>query len=82
MDEFAKRSNSHSTVHIRDRSAQLLYAGSVHHKSDPTSAIVDNEERSLHFKWWYVVRILQWHHAEGLLVPSLIIDWVLKQLQV
>ncbi|KAJ0818282.1 hypothetical protein HanLR1_Chr00c0367g0745031 [Helianthus annuus] len=41
----------------------------------------DPEEPSLHFKWWYVVRIIQWHYAEGLLLPSLIIDWLLNQLQ-
>ncbi|XWS46099.1 hypothetical protein CRYUN_Cryun14cG0034400 [Craigia yunnanensis] len=50
-------------------------------QSDPASTILDGEEPSLHFKWWYVVRLLQWHHAEGLVLPSLIIDWVLNQLQ-
>ncbi|KAA8520636.1 hypothetical protein F0562_014892 [Nyssa sinensis] len=59
----------------------MVYAGSIQHKSDPTSALLDGEEPSLHFKWWYMVRILQWHHSEGLLLPSLIIDWVLNQLQ-
>ncbi|CAB4300398.1 unnamed protein product [Prunus armeniaca] len=34
-----------------------------------------------HKGWWYVVRLLQWHHAEGLLLPTLIIEWVLSQLQ-
>lgn len=82
MDEFSKRNHSHSTVHVRDRSAQLLYARSVHHISEQKTATVDGEEPSLLFKWWYVVQILQWHHAEGLLVPSLVINWVLKQLQV
>lgn len=82
MDEFAKRSNSHSTVHIRERSAQLLYAGPVHHLSERKSAVVDTEEPSLQFKWSYVVRLLLWQHAGGLLVPSLVIDWVLRQLQV
>ncbi|CAI8613159.1 unnamed protein product [Vicia faba] len=32
-------------------------------------------------EWWFVVRLLQWHHAEGLVLPSLVIDWVLHQLQ-
>ncbi|XVF33327.1 hypothetical protein REPUB_Repub17cG0158800 [Reevesia pubescens] len=81
LDEFFSRNNSHSTQHGRDRLPQMLYAGSLQHRSDPASAILDGEEPSLHFKWWYVVRLLQWHHAEGLVLPSLIIDWVLNQLQ-
>ncbi|KAF2282590.1 hypothetical protein GH714_043219 [Hevea brasiliensis] len=81
LDEFFSRNNSHSALHTRDRSPQMLYAGSVHHRSDPAPAFIDGEEPSLHFKWWYVVRLLHWHHAEGLLLPSAIIDWVLCQLQ-
>ncbi|CAK9134408.1 unnamed protein product [Ilex paraguariensis] len=81
LDEFISRNNSHSNVHIRDRSPQLAYVGSTQNKSDPAAALVDGEEPSLHFKWWYVVRILQWHHAEGLVLPSVLIDWVLNQLQ-
>ncbi|XP_044492152.1 mediator of RNA polymerase II transcription subunit 12-like [Mangifera indica] len=80
LDEFISRNNSHSTQHTRDRSPQVLYAGSVLQRSDP-AAVVDGEEPSLHFKWWYVVRLVQWHHAEGLLLPSHIIDWVLNQLK-
>lgn len=82
LDEFFSRNNFQSTSHGRDRSPQSLYAGSVQQRGDPVSAGFDGEEPSLHFKWWYVVRLLQWHHAEGLLLPSLIIDWVLIQLQV
>ncbi|KAK9274133.1 hypothetical protein L1049_018947 [Liquidambar formosana] len=81
LNEFFSRNNSHSTPHTRDRSPQMLYGGSIQHKSDPASTVLDGEEPSLHFKWWYVVRILQWHHAEGLLLPAPIIDWVLNQLQ-
>ncbi|XP_024996018.1 mediator of RNA polymerase II transcription subunit 12 [Cynara cardunculus var. scolymus] len=81
LDEFVSKNNSHSTMHSKDRSPQFAYAGSMQHKSDSVMALVDGEEPSLHFKWWYVVRIIQWHHAEGLLLPSLIIDWVLNQLQ-
>ncbi|XP_022770436.1 mediator of RNA polymerase II transcription subunit 12-like isoform X2 [Durio zibethinus] len=81
LNEFFSRNNSHSTQHGKDRLPQMLYTGSLQHRSDSTSAILDGEEPSLHFKWWYVVRLLQWHHAEGLVLPSLIIDWVLNQLQ-
>ncbi|KAK9058937.1 hypothetical protein SSX86_021554 [Deinandra increscens subsp. villosa] len=77
LDEFASKSNSHSTLHVKDRSPRFAYGGSHQHMNDP----VDGEEPSLHFKWWYVIRIIHWHYAEGLLLPSLIIDWVLNQLQ-
>ncbi|KAI3829238.1 hypothetical protein L1987_03355 [Smallanthus sonchifolius] len=80
LDEFVQKSNYHSTLHVKDRSPQFAYGGSIQHKNDSLLA-VDGEEPSLHFKWWYVVRIIQWHYAEGLLHPSLIIDWVLNQLQ-
>ncbi|XP_062090335.1 mediator of RNA polymerase II transcription subunit 12 [Humulus lupulus] len=80
FDEFFSKNNSHSTSHIRDRLPQM-YAGSAHLRGDPGSAAPDNEESSLHFKWWYMVRLLQWHHAEGLILPSLVIDWVFRQLQ-
>lgn len=82
LDESISRNSSQSSVNIRDRSPQMVYAGSMQHRGDGTSTVGDGEEPSLHFKWWYVVRILQWHHAEGLIVPSLIIDWVFSQLQV
>lgn len=81
LDEFISKNNSHSSMHSKDRSPQFAYAGSIQHKSDSVMGLNDGEEPSLHFKWWYVVRIIQWHHAEGLLLPSLIIDWVLNQLQ-
>uniref|UniRef100_A0A6N2MBQ1 Mediator complex subunit Med12 domain-containing protein n=2 Tax=Salix viminalis TaxID=40686 RepID=A0A6N2MBQ1_SALVM len=81
LDEYLSRNNPHSAPHSKDRSQQMLYTGSVQHRSDPSSAILDGEEPSLHFKWWYVARLLHWHHAEGLLLPSVIIDWVLSQLQ-
>ncbi|XP_035539760.1 mediator of RNA polymerase II transcription subunit 12-like isoform X2 [Juglans regia] len=80
LDDFFSRNNSHST-YSRDQSPQVPYAGSLQHRSDPASAALDGEEPSLHFKWWYMTRLLQWHNAEGLLLPSLIIDWVLNQLQ-
>ncbi|XP_057464204.1 LOW QUALITY PROTEIN: mediator of RNA polymerase II transcription subunit 12-like [Actinidia eriantha] len=81
LDEFVSRNASHSNTHVRERSPHMVYVGSLQHKSDTASAVLDGDEPSIHFKWWYVVRILQWHHAEGLLLPSLIIDWVLNQLQ-
>ncbi|XP_052192066.1 LOW QUALITY PROTEIN: mediator of RNA polymerase II transcription subunit 12 [Diospyros lotus] len=81
LDEFVSKNGPYSSAHVRDRSAQIAYGGPLQHKSDPASGLIDGEEPSLYFKWWYVVRILQWHHAEGLLLPSLVIDWVINQLQ-
>ncbi|PKI45447.1 mediator of RNA polymerase II transcription subunit 12 isoform X2 [Punica granatum] len=80
LDEFIKN-NSHSNPQLRDRSPQVIYSGSTLQKGEPASSTLDGEEPSLHFKWCYVVRLLQWHHAEGLLLPSPIIEWVLNQLQ-
>ncbi|XP_073045101.1 mediator of RNA polymerase II transcription subunit 12-like [Primulina eburnea] len=77
LDEFITRNNSHSSVNFRDRSSQMVYAGSA----QQISSLMDGEEPSLYTKWWYMVRIIHWHHTEGLLDPSLIIDWVLNQLQ-
>ncbi|CAM8997756.1 unnamed protein product [Rhodiola kirilowii] len=56
-----------------------MCASSTHHKGD--QAAVEGNGHCFHFKWSYVVRLLQWHHSEGLLLPSLIIDWVLSQLE-
>ncbi|KAJ7947292.1 Mediator of RNA polymerase II transcription subunit 12 [Quillaja saponaria] len=81
LDDFFSKNNSRSTPHSRDHSPQLPYAGSLQHRADSVITVSDREEPSLHFKWWYIVRLLQWHHAEGLLIPSVIIDWVLNQLQ-
>ncbi|KAI3449196.1 hypothetical protein Pfo_005861 [Paulownia fortunei] len=81
LDEFMTRNISHSTLHMRDRSSQMVYAGSVQQKGDSCPAVMDGEEPSLYTKWWYLVRIIHWHYAEGLLVPSLIVDWVLNQLK-
>ncbi|KAL5572857.1 hypothetical protein UlMin_022454 [Ulmus minor] len=82
LEEYFSKNISHSAPHSRDRSPQMLYAaGSVHQRGDPASTGLDVEEPSPHFKWWYMVRLLQWHLAEGLILPSLVIDWVLSQLQ-
>lgn len=80
LDEFFSTNNSHSTQYNRDQSPQTLYSGSLQQRSDP-AAVINSEEPSLHFKWWYMVRLVQWHHAEGLLLPSYIIEWVLNQLK-
>lgn len=81
LDEYLSRNSSYPAQQTRDRSPQMLYTGSMQ-KISPASASVYSEEPSLHTKWLYMVRLLLWHHAEGLLFPNLIVDWVLRLLQV
>ncbi|KAF9613946.1 hypothetical protein IFM89_013481 [Coptis chinensis] len=81
LEEFFSKDGSLSTPQGRDQSPQMLLAGSVHLKGDSSLALLEGDEPSLHFKWWYMVRILQWHHTEGLLIPSHIVEWVLSQIQ-
>nr|KYP56202.1 Putative mediator of RNA polymerase II transcription subunit 12 [Cajanus cajan] len=76
LDEYLSKNASHSASHGRERSPQMPYTGSLQNKSEPLLSVSDGERPSLHFRWWYIVRLLQWHHAEGLLHPSLVIDWV------
>ncbi|KAJ0250023.1 hypothetical protein HA466_0142350 [Hirschfeldia incana] len=80
LDELLSRNSSYPSQQTRDKSPQMLYAGSLQ-KNSPSSASLYGEETSLHFKWRYMVRLLQWHHTEGLLFPNLIVDWVLRLLQ-
>ncbi|KAJ6843119.1 mediator of RNA polymerase II transcription subunit 12-like [Iris pallida] len=65
----------------RDHSLPTAMLGQAQQRIDSSPAIHDVEEPSLQFKWWYMVRLLHWHYTEGLLLPSLIIEWVLNQLQ-
>ncbi|XP_058764195.1 mediator of RNA polymerase II transcription subunit 12-like isoform X1 [Vicia villosa] len=81
LDDFFSKNTSHSTLHNRDRSPQMPYTTSLKNRSNRLLPVSNGEEPSLHFRWWFVVRLLQWHHAEGLVLPSLVIDWVLNQLQ-
>ncbi|KAL2335974.1 hypothetical protein Fmac_010420 [Flemingia macrophylla] len=81
LDEYLSKNASHSASHGRERSPQMPYTGSIQNKNDLSLSACDGEGPSLHFRWWYIVRLLQWHHAEGLLHPSLVIDWVFNQLQ-
>jgi hypothetical protein len=41
----------------------------------------DIEEPLVHFKRQYMVRLIQWHLTEELLVPSVLIEWLSNQLQ-
>lgn len=78
LEEYTSTSLSYG----RDQSSQTLLVSSAQHKGGSLPVIADGEEPTLQFKWRYMVRILQWHQAEGLLSCSHIIEWVLSQLQV
>ncbi|XP_073112204.1 mediator of RNA polymerase II transcription subunit 12-like [Elaeis guineensis] len=83
LNEFFCKDGSLPPSSGRDQSSQGLIAGpgSAQHKGDTVPSTSDDEEPSLHFKWLYMVQLLRWHYSEGLLLPSLIIEWVLSQLQ-
>jgi hypothetical protein len=72
FDEFFSKNTSHSTLHNRERSPQMPYAGTLLHKSDPLLSVSGGEEPSIHFRWRYIVRLLQWHHAEGIYLLCII----------
>ncbi|CAM8945288.1 unnamed protein product [Rhodiola kirilowii] len=78
LDEVFYKISSRSALHGRER-LSMMYAASAHYKGDKVA--IEGDGLSFHFKWSYVVRLLQWHHSEGLLLPSLIIDWILSQLE-
>ncbi|KAL8172485.1 hypothetical protein V2J09_024289 [Rumex salicifolius] len=81
LDEYLCKNNLPPLTQNQERTSQMLYAGAAQHKSDPVSGLVDGEEPSLHFKWWYVVRLLHCHCSEGLILSSQVINWFIQQLQ-
>ncbi|KAG8095752.1 hypothetical protein GUJ93_ZPchr0013g35569 [Zizania palustris] len=80
LDEFCLKELSPS---FREQSSPGLIAGAtqVKLKSEASPAVGDTEEPMIHFKWWYMVRLIQWHLTEELLVPSLLIEWLFNQFQ-
>ncbi|KAK9103645.1 hypothetical protein Sjap_020899 [Stephania japonica] len=80
LEEFLSKDGSLS-AQGKDQASQMLFTGLTQYKGDSPSALVDAEEPSWHFKWLYTVRILHSHLAEGLIIPSLLIEWVFRQLQ-
>lgn len=68
---------------FREQSSPGLAAGTnqIKMKTEASPAAGDSEE-PLHLKWRYMVRLIQWHLTEELLVPSVLIEWLSNQLQV
>ncbi|KAJ1693751.1 hypothetical protein LUZ63_010449 [Rhynchospora breviuscula] len=81
LEEFSSKDGA--ALSSRDQPSPGL--NSVHSssklKTESSPSISDTEEPSFNFKWWYMVRLVQWHLAEGLLLPSILIDRILNQLQ-
>jgi hypothetical protein len=82
LEEFSSKDGA--ALSGRDQPSPGLNSGhgSAKLKTESSMSISDNEEPSFNFKWWYMVRLVQWHLAEGLLLPSILIDRILNQLQV
>uniref|UniRef100_J3MNL0 Mediator complex subunit Med12 domain-containing protein n=1 Tax=Oryza brachyantha TaxID=4533 RepID=J3MNL0_ORYBR len=80
LDEFCLKEVPPS---FREQSSPALISGAtqVKMKSEATPAVGDTDEPLVHFKWWYMVRLIQWHLTEELLVPSVLIEWLLNQFQ-
>ncbi|XP_078155714.1 RNA polymerase II transcription mediator isoform X2 [Carex rostrata] len=81
LEEFSSKDGA--TLSSRDQPSPGLNSGhsSSKLKTESSPSISDTEEPSFNFKWWYMVRLVQWHLAEGLLLPSILIDRILNQLQ-
>jgi hypothetical protein len=82
LEEFSSKDGVTSSS--RDQPSPGINSGhgSSKLKTESSPSISDTEEPSFNFKWWYMVRLVQWHLAEGLLLPSILIDRILNQLQV
>ncbi|URD97129.1 Transcription mediator complex subunit Med12 [Musa troglodytarum] len=81
LDEIFPKDGSNVPILVRNQSPQNTMAISYHAPQKNESFSSDAEEPSLHFKWWYMFRLVQWHLAEGLLLPSPIIELIFNQIQ-
>lgn len=83
LEEFFPKEGSNVPTPNKNQSPQsILVPSQVPQRVDSCSPTSDADEPSLHFKWSYMCRLVQWHLAEGLLHPSPIIELILNQLQV
>uniref|UniRef100_A0ACD5WFF2 Uncharacterized protein n=1 Tax=Avena sativa TaxID=4498 RepID=A0ACD5WFF2_AVESA len=80
LDEFCLKE---TPLSFKEQPSPGLISGAtqVKMKIEASSVGGDTEEPVLHFKWWYMVRLVQWHLTEELLIPSVLIEWLCCQLQ-
>lgn len=83
LDEIFPKDGSNIPTPNKNQSSQstMVVPYLTPQKNDSSSSTPD-EEPSLDFKWWYMCHLVQWHLAEGLLLPSPIIEMIFNQLQV
>lgn len=81
LDECCQNDGTVSTLYNRESPQMVLGSSGQHQGGDSSQATSDSEEPSLYIKWSYMVRILHWHYAEGLLQRPQVIEWVLAQFQ-
>lgn len=81
LDESCQNDVTVSTLYNRESPQMLLGSSGQHQGGDSSQTTTDSEEPSLYIKWCYMVRILYWHYAEGLLQRPQVIEWVLAQFQ-
>lgn len=80
LEEFSLK-EAHPSFKEQPSAGLISGATQVKLKNEAPSAGGDTEEPLVHFKWWYMVRLVQWHLTEELLVPSVLIEWLCYQLQ-
>ncbi|KAI0513803.1 hypothetical protein KFK09_009833 [Dendrobium nobile] len=80
LDEYLSKEGSVAPASSRDQSSPSLLSGSAQ-KVDSGGAASDVEEPSFSSKWWYMVHLLHWNYSEGLILSSVVVEWVLNQLQ-
>ncbi|CAL9165065.1 mediator of RNA polymerase II transcription subunit 12-like [Musa acuminata AAA Group] len=82
LDEIFPKDGSNIPTPNKNQSSQstMVVPYLTPQKNDSSSSTPD-EEPSLDFKWWYMCHLVQWHLAEGLLLPSPIIEMIFNQLQ-
>uniref|UniRef100_A0A804R350 Mediator complex subunit Med12 domain-containing protein n=1 Tax=Zea mays TaxID=4577 RepID=A0A804R350_MAIZE len=83
LDEFCSKEGAFVHPSFREQSSPGPTVGTnqIKMKTEASLAAGDIEEPLVHFKWWYMVRLIQWHLTEELLVPSVLIEWLSNQLQ-
>ncbi|TVU48682.1 hypothetical protein EJB05_08327 [Eragrostis curvula] len=83
LEEFCLKEGNAVPPSFREQPSPGLTAGAnqIKLKAEASPASGDAEEPLVHFKWRYMVRLVQWHLTEELLVPSVLIEWLFNQLQ-
>ncbi|XP_039825153.1 mediator of RNA polymerase II transcription subunit 12-like isoform X3 [Panicum virgatum] len=82
LDELCSKEGAVVPPSFREQSSPgLSGTNQIKMKTEASPAGGDGEEPLVHYKWRYMVRLIQWHLTEELLVPSVLIEWLSNQLQ-